>query len=317
VIPTDVSHTHIVADRGDAGTRLDLVVRRHLAKTGATRTRVQRWIELGLVTVNGVFVRRVSSRVALGDALAVAVPESERPPARRAIEAEDVALRVLYEDDQLLVLDKPTGVVVHPAYKNSAGTLLNALAWRARAWPAAERPSIVGRLDKMTSGAVIVARTAAVHAALQRVLRSTESEKEYLAVVHGRVNVARGLINLRLGVDPGDRRRMLTSDRTGAVSLTRFERLSRGPAMSLLRCRLFTGRRHQIRAHLAARGWPIVGDPVYGSVPCDGFPRQALHARRVAFTHPTTGERLQVEAPVPEDMTHLIDAAGLGPLTRC
>jgi 23S rRNA pseudouridine1911/1915/1917 synthase len=223
---------------------------------------------------------------------------------------------VLYEDEHLLALDKPAGVVVHPTYRHAGGTLMNALLWHAREWADGRRPSLVGRLDKLTSGILIVAKSAAVHAALQRELTSRRSEKDYLAVVYGRVNAARGAIEFRLAVDGNDRRRMVASSRDGVPSLTRFVRISRGTELSLLRCRLVTGRRHQIRVHLAARGWPIVGDTTYATAGAKErtgwtFPRQALHAWRVAFTHPITRERLALEAPVPLDLKALIADAGL------
>jgi 23S rRNA pseudouridine1911/1915/1917 synthase len=327
----------LTADRGDAGRRLDLVLRRHLTDVHtATRTRVQAWIVNGQVTVNGTPVRRVAARAALGDLVSVALP-AESEARRRVIAAEDVGLAILFEDDHLLALDKPAGVVMHPSYKNAAGTLLNALLWHARDWPAPQRPSLVGRLDKLTSGVVLVAKTAAIHAALQRATSSSNrqtfaegdaaSEKDYLAVVYGRVNVARGEIDLRLAKDRYDRRRIVASAHAGAPSLTRFERLARVPApgagLSLLRCRLVTGRTHQIRVHLAARGWPIVGDPAYGeprwsqigdaplAAALRAFPRQALHAWRVAVTHPITRERLVLEAPVPRDLDDLMNEAGL------
>ena len=330
----------LTADRGDAGRRLDLVLRRHLTDVAtATRTRVQAWIENGQVSVNGTPVRRVAARAALGDLVSVALPVDSEPR-RREMAAEDVRLDILFEDDHLLALDKPAGVVMHPSYKNAAGTLLNALLWHARGWPAPQRPSLVGRLDKLTSGVVVVAKTAAVHAALQRPTPSggrrasfdnedAAGEKDYLAVVYGRVNVARGEIDLRLGKDRLDRRRIVASAQVGAPSLTRFERIARvaAPAagLSLLRCRLVTGRTHQIRVHLAARGWPIVGDPAYGeprwsrvadaplAAALRAFPRQALHAWRVALTHPVTRERLVFEAPVPRDLDELIARAGLLP----
>jgi 23S rRNA pseudouridine1911/1915/1917 synthase len=318
----------LTADRGDAGLRLDLVLRRHLAGVDRpTRTRVQVWIENGRVSVNGTPVRRVATRAALGDVVTVTLPESSNAALHRAMEAEDVPLDVLFEDDHLLAIDKPAGVVVHPTYRNAKGTVMNALLWHARGWPATDRPSLVGRLDKLTSGIVVVAKTAAIHAALQRELSSSRSEKEYLAVVYGRVNVAHGEIDLRLGRDRGDRRRVIASATIGAPSLTRFERLGRAAApragLSLLRCRLATGRTHQIRVHLAARGWPLVGDPVYGeprwsqivdptlAATLRTFPRQALHAWRVAFTHPGTRERLHLEAPVPRDLAGLLTASGL------
>jgi len=315
----------LTADRGDNGLRLDLVLRRHLMDLrSATRTRVQAWIEGGLVTVNGAPVRRVSTRAALGDVVSIAMPE-EKP--RAAMQAEDVRLEVLFEDEHLIAIDKPAGLVVHPTYKHAAKTLMNALMGHARAWPAPQRPSLVSRLDKLTSGVVIVAKDAAAHAALQRAMAMNDSEKDYLAIVYGRVNVARGEIDLRLAKDRGDRRKVVASVSVGAESLTRFERMGRVAApragLSLLRCRLATGRTHQIRVHLAARGWPLVGDPVYGearwsqiddpllAASLRDFPRQALHAWRVGFTHPVTRTRLTIEAPVPRDMQELLDATGL------
>ena len=315
----------LTADRGDEGLRLDLVLRRHLTDLHrATRTRVQAWIEQGLVTVNGTAVRRVSTRAALGDIVSVVLPD-EAP--RAVMAAEDIRLEVLYEDDHLLAIDKPAGLVVHPTYRHTAGTLMNALLFHARAWPAPQRPSLVSRLDKHTSGITIVARTAAVHAALQKSMHPSRSEKDYLAVVYGKVNVARGDIELRIDHDRSDRRRMVASGTTGAESLTRFERLAKIAApkagLALLRCRLATGRTHQIRVHLAARGWPIVGDPVYGeprwtrvvdpllSATLRAFPRQALHAWRVGFTHPVTRVRVTIEAPVPRDIADLLATAGL------
>jgi 23S rRNA pseudouridine1911/1915/1917 synthase len=315
----------VVADRGDAGQRLDLVLRRHLRDVaGATRTRLQAWIENGQVAINGRPIRRAAARAALGDRIAIALPEAK---VRQRMTAERVALEVLYEDECLLAIDKPAGMVVHPAYKNATGTAMNALLWRARDWPAETRPSIVGRLDKLTSGVVVVAKTAAMHAALQRALTANDAQKDYLAMVYGRVNVARGRIDLPLAKDRRSRRTIVTSAEAGAASMTRFERLARVPApragLSLLRCSLRTGRAHQIRVHLAARGWPIVGDPVYGEPRWNqvvdaelaqvlrAFPRQALHARRVAFAHPTTRDWLVIDAPVPRDLAGLLTAAGL------
>jgi 23S rRNA pseudouridine1911/1915/1917 synthase len=314
----------LTTDRGDTGLRIDLVLRRHLTDVGsATRTRVQSWIEGGRVTLNGRLVRRVATRAAPGDVLTVALPpQVSRPP----MAAEEMPMRVLFEDDHLLVVDKPAGIVVHPTHRHLAGTMMNALLWYARAWPPACRPSIVGRLDKLTSGLVVIARTAAIHAALQRAWSSSQTEKDYLALVYGRVR-ARGVIERGLRRDPVDRRRMIASPTLGAPSVTRFERAGRVAAprveLSLLRCRLVTGRTHQIRVHLASEGWPIVGDPVYGSprwkeiadpllaeaLRC--FPRQALHAWRVAFAHPVTRRRLLIEAPVPGDLAGLIAVSGL------
>lgn len=312
----------VIADRGDAGVRLDLVLRRHLRDLdAATRTRVQAWIEAGKVTVNGAPVRRVSARTALGDRLSVVLPEATP---RRAVAAEDAPLAVLYEDDDLIAIDKPPGIVVHPAYGHRAGTVMNALLGRARCWPTGQRPSIVGRLDKGTSGIVLAAKTAAVHAAAQRAMSA--AEKLYLAVVYGKVP-PRGRIDLRLHLDPRDRRRVVASPAVGARSLTRFERIARVAAprtgLALLKCHLVTGRRHQIRVHLAASGWPIVGDPKYGearwtlvtdpliAAALRAFPRQALHAWRLTLRHPVTGVDVRIEAPVPAEMVDLLALAGL------
>ena len=215
-------------------------------------------------------------------------------------------LPVLFEDEDLLILDKPAGLVVHPTYKNPDGTLLDALAARGG------RPSVVGRLDKFTSGIVLVAKRPAVHAALQRTLTSTASEKIYLAIVRG-IAEAGGSIDLPLASDPADRRRRMVSS-TGAPSVTMFERFDTGAldgsAVSLLRCRLVTGRRHQIRVHLAARGWPVLGDTVYGD-PLDGFPRVALHAWHLAFDHPSSGGRVVVTCPPPAEIGALMVRGGL------
>jgi 23S rRNA pseudouridine1911/1915/1917 synthase len=320
-----------LSDRGDTGTRLDLVLRRHLANLeSVTRTRVQTWIDKGTVGINGHTVRRAAARVAAGDVLTVDIPDAAIS-VRRALEPQDAPLQILCEDDHLLVVNKPAGVVVHPSHAHAEGTLLNALAWHARSWPAPSpfhRPSIVGRLDKLTSGIVLVAKSAAAHAKLQRTMASSAAEKDYLAIVYGRVRAKRGQIDLRLRRDPGDRRRVIASPTVGAPSLTHFELIAQAAAtrigVALLRCRLITGRTHQIRVHLAVRGWPIVGDPIYGtpgwsritdpehSAMLRAFPRQALHAWRLAFPHPMTSARVEVEAPVPQDMRALLDALSLG-----
>jgi 23S rRNA pseudouridine1911/1915/1917 synthase len=208
-------------------------------------------------------------------------------------------LEILFEDEYLLAVNKPAGLVVHPAYKNVDGTLLDELRPR----DAGTSLSVVGRLDKLTSGIVVLAKSGAVHAALQR--RWHHAEKDYLAIVQGRVEPEHGEIDLPLGADSGDRRRrVVRSD--GAPSVTRFERIAYNESFdrSLVRCRLITGRRHQIRVHLAARGWPIVGDGVYGNALAD-FPRHALHAWRLTMAHPASGHPIAVQARVPEEFVSL------------
>ncbi len=311
----------LAADRGDAGRRLDLVLRRHLAGVrGATRTQVQGWIEDGQVCVNGKPVLRAAARTAAGDVVTVQGlgTRGSGPGTRNSrmgtdgptpLEPEAWSLEpahILYEDDSLLAVAKPAGIVVHPTYKHASGTLLDAVRGYGRSWSDSRQPSVVGRLDKLTSGVVIVAKGPVAHHQLQVAMAS--AEKDYLAVVHGRVNTARGTIDLKLARDPGDRRRVVASETVGAASRTGFERLARTREASLLRCRLLTGRMHQIRAHLFARGWPIVGDPKYTDPrrPALGFRRQALHAWRATFRHPVGSARMVIEAPVPEDLNELL-----------
>jgi len=216
-------------------------------------------------------------------------------------------LDILYEDEHLVAVNKPAGMVVHPTYRNTSGTLLDAVRAYASAWPDHQNATVVGRLDKDTSRIVVVAKTATAHAALQRAWSSPDSEKIYLAVVRASVDRECGRITLPLRIDPADRRRVTVCgpEDAGSPAETRFERVDTRNGLTLLQCRLMTGRRHQIRVHLAACGWPIVGDRVYGQ-PDAGCPRHALHAWRAAFTHPFTGERLAIEAALRGELRQLI-----------
>jgi 23S rRNA pseudouridine1911/1915/1917 synthase len=217
-------------------------------------------------------------------------------------------LAILYEDEHLVAVNKPAGIVVHPTYKNASGTLLDAVRAYASGWPDHQNATIIGRLDKDTSGIVVAAKTATAHAALQRTWSASDSEKIYLAVVSAVVDRECGRITLPLCIDPADRRRVIVCgpDDAGSAAETRFERLDTRHGLTLLRCRPMTGRRHQIRVHLAACGWPIVGDRVYGEAAA-GFRRHALHAWRTAFTHPFTGERRAIEAALPTEFRQLLD----------
>ncbi len=305
----------ITADRGDGGLRIDLVLRRHLAGAdAATRTQLQAWIAEGRVRINGLIVHRVAARTMAGDVVTVTLPAMAE---RVVMEAEPLPLQILHEDADLLVLNKPTGIVVHPTYGHQTQTLMNGLLWHARDWPEGDRPSIVGRLDKQTSGLVVVAKRADVHATLQRSMASTGSEKQYLAVVYGRPPEGPLTIDLKLARDPKDRRRVVASSTEGSASRTIVATIAAaehdGDWVSLVRCRLLTGRMHQIRVHLAASGWPIAGDTKYGR-PMAGIERQALHACRVSMPHPSTGLRLTIDAPLPPDIQGIVDTR-LGPVS--
>jgi 23S rRNA pseudouridine1911/1915/1917 synthase len=305
---------------------VDLVLLRHLAhEPGVSRARIQKWVAAGRVLVNDQPAPRPAWRVAEGDRLHVDAREI-RTRARPRAEAR--SLDVLFEDPHLMAVNKPAGLVVHPSYRHTSGTLVNALLYLAARWPSGDAPALLTRLDKMTSGVLLVAKRRDVVARLQHEMRAERIEKDYLAVVHGVPSPVRGTIDLALDRDPWDRRKVTVTDRGGQPAVTKYERLSIGeraaageqndaadglpPARyALVRCRLVTGRMHQIRVHLAARGWPLVGDPDYGRPGGPPFPRQALHAWRVAFTHPVTGERLEIVAPIPDDLRALMSELGM------
>jgi 23S rRNA pseudouridine1911/1915/1917 synthase len=316
-VPSEIWRT-VALDRGDLGVRVDLVLLRHLRdERSISRNRIQKWIVAGDVLVNGAPPSRAAWRMQAGDDLRVRVAQLQ-PRQRPAAQAMD--LDVIYEDDDLLALNKPAGLVVHPSYKNTSGTLMNGVLERAKGWPEGSRPGLLGRLDKNTSGVVLVAKRPAVHAALQRAMDARRIDKDYAAIVWGRPSPVRGTIDLALDRDPWDRRRITVTDRGGQPAVTKYERLATTAAHSVVRCRLITGRTHQIRVHLAARGWPIVGDATYGRKRGGGatpgpldevahtFPRQALHAWRLSLRQPSTGAALEILAPWPDDMRRLATA---------
>ena len=218
---------------------------------------------------------------------------------RRRPQPEEGPLTIIYEDEWTLVVNKPAGVVVHPTYKNTSGTILNAVLWRVRDRPGAQ-PGILTRLDKDTSGLVVIALTPDLHATMQKDAAAGRMAKQYLAIVVGAPDPKQGEIILPLARDLNDRRRVVVTPE-GASCETRYDVLSTCEGHSIVRCELVTGRTHQIRVHLAARGWPIVGDRVYGE-PDARIARQALHAWRVSLLHPVTRQPLELEAPIPADM---------------
>jgi RluA family pseudouridine synthase len=228
--------------------------------------------------------------------------QTGQPETRRRPQPEEGPLAILFEDDAVLVLDKPAGIVVHPTYKNTSGTLLNAVLWRYRDRDGVQ-PGILTRLDKDTSGVVVIARTPALHATMQRDMVAGRVKKEYLAIVDGIPDPPHGRIALPLGRSTEDRRIVVVRD-DGARCETDYEVIESRGNRSVVRCVLITGRTHQIRVHLAARGCPVAGDRVYGSATPE-FPRQALHAWRVTFPHPLTRQVMTVTAPLPADVAAL------------
>ncbi len=287
-----------IADRGDARDRLDrAIVRRVHDVSSLSRARVQHWIADGRVLIDEVVTRRPATRPREGATIRILLPSTA---ARRvAPEPEPGQLAILYEDQELLVLDKPAGVVVHPSYRNSSGTLLNVVLGHLRGRGITTSPGIVTRLDKDTSGLVVIATAPRGHHTLQQDGAQGRLDKLYLAVVAG-IPPERGAITLPLDRDPADRRRMVATP-AGMRAETRYVRLASADGCSLVRCELVTGRTHQIRVHLAASGFPLLGDPLYGT-PHPALDRQALHAWRVRGLHPTTRDPFEAEAPPPADL---------------
>ena len=216
---------------------------------------------------------------------------------------EALPVTVVYEDDSLIAIDKPPGMVVHPTYRNWSGTLLNGVLWHVRGRTGIE-PSIVTRLDKDTSGLVLVALKPALHAQIQRDGAAGRVKKHYLVIVRDTPTPARGSIVMPLARSPEDRRLVIVTA-GGQCSQTDYEVLSTAGGYSLVRCELVTGRTHQIRVHLAAHGWPVAGDPTYGEAH-PALTRQALHAWQLLLPHPVTRDLLRLEAPVPRDLSGLM-----------
>jgi 23S rRNA pseudouridine1911/1915/1917 synthase len=283
----------------DEGTRLDAF----LAGPLGSRARAQRLIESGAVLVDG---RSAPKRHRLAAGEVVRVDEPAEAPAG---DVPDAPYSIPYSDDDLLVVDKPAGVVVHPARGHRAGTLAQALAGVAAGGEDAGRAGIVHRLDRDTSGLLVVARTEAAHRALRAAMQRREITREYLALVEGRPPARTGTIDAPLGRDRRVRTRISTDTDAPRPAITHFEIERALPRTTLLRVRLETGRTHQIRAHLRAIDHPVAGDPEYGTPGRLGLERQFLHATRLAFTHPVTGQPIDVSSPLPPDLQAALERA--------
>lgn len=297
----------------DAGQRLDKFLASRLPEL--SRARLQDLIEAGAIRRDDAVITEASSRVKPGQRYAVHLPE----PRPATPQPEPRPLDIVYEDEHLLVLDKPAGLVVHPGAGNADGTLVNALLHRDPSLAALPRAGVVHRLDKDTSGVMVVARTLQAQAALVEQLSARGVHRQYLAVVVGAL-VSGGTVDAPIDRHPRDRIRMAVRE-DGREAVTHYRLRERFRAHTALECRLETGRTHQIRVHMAHARHPIVGDPLYGgplrlprgasealAAALRGFGRQALHAETLEFTHPASGEPLRCTAPVPDDMLALLAA---------
>jgi 23S rRNA pseudouridine1911/1915/1917 synthase len=283
------------------GERLDALLAAHLG----SRSRAQRLIEAGHVLVDGEPARK-GHRLRGGEVLDVDEADVRAPVDPG--EGEPAPHEVVWEDEHLLVVDKPAGVVVHPAAGHASGTLVQALAGRA-AGGDPMRPGVVHRLDRDTSGLLVVAKSDAVLRALQEALQARAIEREYLALVEGRPPALTGTIDAPIGRDRRVRTRHSTDTDDAREAVTHFTIEEALPTTTRRRVRLETGRTHQIRAHLLAIGHPVAGDPEYGHAGLLGLERQFLHAARLAFTHPVTGEPLEITSPLPGDLEDALERA--------
>jgi 23S rRNA pseudouridine1911/1915/1917 synthase len=276
-----------------------------------SRSYLQQLVDAGAVQLAGAPAAKSSHKVRAGDAGTI---ELRPTPQSQAFLPEDIPLAVLFEDEHLLVVNKPAGLVVHPAPGNWSGTLLNALLARDAGARLLPRAGIVHRLDKDTSGLMVVARTRATMDKLVAMIAAREVARQYLALAHRRwEGPSRRRIDAHIGRDPRNRLRMAVVDshHPGKPAATVVELLENGAAGCALRCTLETGRTHQIRVHLAHIGHPLLADTVYGGAPGAGLTRQALHAFRLAFTHPVTGQVVDLRAPIPDDLRQAWAAWGL------
>ena len=296
-----------------AGMRLDLCLVQFCPER--SRRRIQALINGGHVKVNGILCDRPKTSVDAGDRLEVENVPDELPP--QEAQPEDIPLSVLYEDDFLLAVNKQPGMVVHPAVGNWTGTLVNALLGRGSGDFGEMdplRPGIVHRLDKDTSGCLVVAKTPQAHAKLSDAFAERKTSKTYLAVVYGHLDPKEGEIRNRIGRHPVDRKRRTVVAEGGKEAHSAYKVVKEGsidgiPA-SLVEVRIFTGRTHQIRVHLSHLGHPLAGDEMYGGAKRLPAPRQMLHAWKLTLPHPETGELLQLEAPLPEDFTAYLAKLG-------
>jgi 23S rRNA pseudouridine1911/1915/1917 synthase len=306
-----ISETVTVAET-EAGERLDRILAARLGDV--SRTRLKKLIETGQVSLDAATIKDPSLRVKPGQRFVVALP----PPIDDHPEPQAMALAITYEDAHVIVLDKPAGLVVHPAPGNPDHTLVNALLAHCgddfAGIGGVKRPGIVHRLDKDTSGLMIVAKTDRAHQSLSAAFAAHSMSRSYMAVVRGLPSPTAGVIDKRIGRSKTNRKKMAVVGSGGKTAVTHYKVVkSLGLRAALVECRLKTGRTHQIRVHLTDAGHPLIGDQTYGSTAkatlpaaARAFPRQALHANLLGFTHPASGDYLEFTSPLPQDIEELI-----------
>ena len=292
----------------ESGERIDALLARTLENL--SRSGAQRLIEQGAVLLEGRQVQK-NTRIQRGDRITVTMPETEEIP----LVAQDLPLDVVYEDQDLIVVNKVRGMVVHPAPGHPDGTLVNALLWHCgdslSGIGGEKRPGIVHRIDKDTSGLLIVAKNDFAHQALSAQLADRSLSRVYEAVVRGRLREECGTIDRPIGRHPTDRKRMAVTEKNSRPAVTHWEVLARYNGYTHVRCRLETGRTHQIRVHMASIGHPLLGDGIYGAPsPEKGLEGQCLHARELKFIHPRTGEQMHFETELPIWFTEVLSRLG-------
>jgi len=297
------NHTFTV-ESGGAGTRLDVYLIARLPKA-PSRTYLQKLIRDDKVHVNGA-ARKSHYKVEPGDFIEVEIAR----PRKLELKAENLSLNIVFEDERLIVVDKPAGMVVHPAPGNYSGTLINALLYHAKklSYSAQGRPGIVHRLDKNTSGLLVIAKDEVSHAFLAKQFGKRKADKRYLAVVEGVVQLDNGVVEHPIGRHPRDRKRMSVRFSESKSALTRYKVLERFDNGTFLEIKIETGRTHQIRVHMAYIGHPVMGDETYGSGRTRSLiGRQALHAAEISFIHPETKVPVRFSAPMPADIVKLLE----------
>ena len=304
----------IEADDGCAPIRLDLLLRGEV--TDLSRTEIQRLIRSGAASIDGVVVVSPSTLVNAGNCVEIDLPDNASEDVSPA--PQNLDIEVVHEDDDVIVVDKPAGMAVHAGAGRTDGTLVNALLARypelAEMEPV-ERPGIVHRLDVETSGLLLVGRSVGAATALSAAIKAREVDRRYLALVVGKMPPGAGVVDRPIGRHPAIRTRQSVID-NGRPARTRFAFVSgfsvAGKALSMVELKLETGRTHQIRVHMQAIGYPILGDPVYGTnLPEIDLRRQFLHAHRIGFTHPFTGQAMVFQSPLPDDLESVISQIGL------